>query len=366
MPTLFYRPSIQLAFFLWCCWASCSKARHPAVTSKVSVISSRGSIRSLPFAAVRDLRGGSTAPAAKDENEGDDTSVSDITRHPDFAALQAYRMEQQILMQLRATYLSEALVKRGIPLPSVEKVATPDGAKPPEPIDWDCALSTKQDPKMCLFTFDTEPNTKVIGPAGASNEWISVRALNRLRRSDPTKVESMWHMKYAILDSWFGSESQYSVLQHVGLPGFLLNELLQGYRLHLSVGLALCFATILLMPILEYMANRIVVSGFLWSRWVSWHRFVHAALPLKLLLGQIAFKALSKVFVALVSVAKDVLVELESDILEQSIPLTVGVPDMIPPGKKVASEDIAAAVDELELAFDDEDADSEEEDSDLE
>merc|ERR1712021_128290 len=80
------------------------------------------------------------------------------------------------------------------------------------------------------------------------------------------------------------------------------------------------------MPILEYLVNRIAVSGVVWWRWTKWSRFVHAALPLKLLLGQLAYKGVAVIFNKLLSVVKDQLVELECRILEQKIPLTVGVP----------------------------------------
>lgn len=294
----------------------------------------------------------------EEEQEQEQTDGNDITKHPEFSKLQAYRMEQQVLMQLRATYLSEALVKRGIPLPSIEDVATPEGAKPSEKVDWDCALSTRKDPKMCIITFDPPPNTKVVVPVG-SKDWVSLRALNRMRRDDPSKVEPMWHRKYAILRSWFDADSEYSFLQHVSFPGFLLNELLFGYRLHMAVAIALFTSAIVFMPILEYFANRFLVSGFLWMRWVSWHRFVHAALPLKLFLAQLAFSFLSRRFLDLVSIVKEILVEWECDILERSIPLTLGVPDMIPPGKEAEFDQDIAEWD-LPQGIEEDDVDSEE------
>lgn len=269
------------------------------------------------------LRGGSTNVQ---EAQEDEEETSSITQHPDFDNLQSYRMQQQLLMQLRATFLSEALAQRGLPtFPTLKDVATPDGAQPPQPVDWDCALATEEDPKSCLYSFDAEPNTKVVAPLGTT-QWISLSALNRLRRDDPTKVEPMWHSQYAILQSWFHGESQYSLLQHVGIHGFLLNALLQGIRLHVTLGLALGVLAILCMPILEYFVNRFLCGGFLWIRWHQWSRFVHAALPLKLLLGQMAFKFVASLFDKLLTIVKDRLVELECQILEQHIPLTVGVP----------------------------------------
>jgi hypothetical protein len=62
--------------------------------------------------------------------------------------LQKWSVEQQMLMQLRSTFLSEALAKRGIPMTTLTDVATSDGDKPPERVDWDCAMSTLDEPKV--------------------------------------------------------------------------------------------------------------------------------------------------------------------------------------------------------------------------
>ena len=111
------------------------------LVAMVSVVSVEGSSRSARY-QIRQLsagslsrrsssslkllstvRGGSLASSFdEDEDEEDEDDTNDITQHPDFPKLQAYRMKQQLLLQLRSTYLSEALAKRGIPLPTVSDV----------------------------------------------------------------------------------------------------------------------------------------------------------------------------------------------------------------------------------------------------
>jgi hypothetical protein len=293
------------------------------------------------------------------EVEDEKESEHDIRKHPDFSSLQAYRMQQQILLQLRATFLSEALARRGLPLPTLLEVATPEGAQKPQSVDWDCALATEDDPKSCLYSFDAEPWTKVVAPLGTT-QWISLGALNRLRRTDPTKVEPMWHSQFAVLASWFNPESEYSLLQHVGIQGFLLNALLQGTRLPIALGFALVVGAIICMPLLEYIVNRFLCCGFLWSSWPKWSRFIHAALPLKILLGQMAGKFVAGLFDQLLGIVKERLVELECRILEQHIPLTVGVPIIQPGDEEVEEEqddDFGWGGDEV----DDETEDSEDE-----
>eukprot|EP00934_Nitzschia_sp_Nitz4_P005464 Nitzschia sp. Nitz4//scaffold175_size95217//89194//90207//NITZ4_004740-RA/size95217-processed-gene-0.61-mRNA-1//1//CDS//3329538990//5454//frame0 len=236
--------------------------------------------------------------------------------------LQAYRMQQQTLLNLRGLFLSEALAQRGLPLPTLLEVATPEGSNPPQPVDWDCALATPEHPRSCLYSFDAEPYTKVMAPLGTT-QWISLRALNRLRRTDPSKVEPMWHSKYAILDSWFPLASPYSILQHTGLQGLVLHELLKGPRLAMALATALVVATLVTWPIWEYLVHRLVVSGWFWKRWYQWSRLVHAALPLKLLVGQSLIKGLAAVFVELQAKVHDQLVDLECHILEDMVPLTI-------------------------------------------
>lgn len=47
--------------------------------------------------------------------------------------------------------MSELLAGRGVPLPTVGGVSAVDGEKPAEKVDWDCALSTVDDPKVSFF-----------------------------------------------------------------------------------------------------------------------------------------------------------------------------------------------------------------------
>jgi hypothetical protein len=260
------------------------------------------------------------------DNEENEDNENDIRQHPEYNKLQAYRMKQQVLLQLRATFLSEALAKRGLPILSLRDVSTPDGKAPPEKIDWDCALSTDADPKHCLISYEPEPGSKLVVPMelASTDKWITLSALNRLRREDPSKVEPMWNDQYAILKSWFDPNSRYSLLQHVGPKGVVLSTLLDRNRLPTAVLLVLAFVIVQLLPLIEVLTNRFLVSSFLWTKYNSWYRYVRVGLPFKLLIFQTVFSYVAKGFSALVLVIKDKLVDLECQILEETIPLTVG------------------------------------------
>mmetsp|Transcript_23462 Transcript_23462/g.67605 ORF Transcript_23462/g.67605 Transcript_23462/m.67605 type:complete len:408 (-) Transcript_23462:15-1238(-) len=286
-------------------------------------------------------RGGSTAAAAaappdkyleesdeedEDEEDAEEKQQAAAAANEEAAKLQKWKTEQQLLLNLRSTFLSEALAMRGLPITTIADVSIADGDKPPEPTDWDCAMATEEEPKSCLYSFDAEPNSKVVAPIGTEN-WISISALNRLRRTDTAKVEPMWHSKYAVLRSWFSDESQFSFLQHTGFRGFLLSNLLLdlggGIVLRSLVVLSILATLIVSMPALEYFVNRLLVSGPFWAKWISWRTFVHASLPLKLIMGQLAWKLTATGFGKLEGKIRDYAVDMESAMLEECVPLTV-------------------------------------------
>jgi hypothetical protein len=190
-------------------------------------------------------------------------------------------------------------------------------------VDWDCALSTADRPKSCLYSFDAEEGAKVIAPIDTT-QWITLTSLNRLRRSDPTKIEPLWHSQYSILSSWFAPESQYSLYSHLSPMGTALSLLLDApWLLAALIGATITLALLLTLPIWEVVVTTLLTSKFLWLQWPNWGRFVHAALPLKLLLGQMAWKAISVGFQRVYNEIRTVLVEWECRLWQDSIPLTI-------------------------------------------
>ena len=187
----------------------------------------------------------------------------------------------------------------------------------------------------------------MIAPAG-KDLWIAVSTLNQLRRQDPTKVEPLWNDQYAVLLSWFGENSPYSLLQHTGTMGYVLSALLgnSGVLRSLMV-LSMAGAALLLLPLLEYIANRALVSSYLWLKWATWARITRSPLPLQLFLAQILWKQAGKVLGRVEKRVRDFLVLLECELLDNTIPLTVG------PG----SERVTEGYDASDRANDDDDDD---------
>jgi len=286
------------------------------------------------------IRGGGDSSSSSDNNDdeisqqqqGTDDAEDDEERRKrkeEYQKLLKYRTEQQLLYQLRSTYLSEILASRGVPnLPTLTSVQTPDNAKLPTKVDWDCALSTVDEPKSCLYSFDAEVNTKVISPIN-TQQYISLIALNRLRRTDPTKVEPMWHSQYSILNSWFSDSSEYSILQHVGLKGYIISSILldgmNGMVLRTLLICSILSVLIVCMPLIEYAVQRIIVSAPFWNKWSTWGRIARAGFPLKLLIGQLVWKGVASAFCKVENEVREYIVDMECDILEESVPVTVGV-----------------------------------------
>jgi hypothetical protein len=100
-------------------------------------------------------RGGSTRTSSMVDLDADDEDNEEEEVDPEVLkrqqVIRKYRMEQQQLMQLRSTILSEALAKRGVPMITLLDVSTPEGQKPPERVDWDCATSTEDEPKVRIY-----------------------------------------------------------------------------------------------------------------------------------------------------------------------------------------------------------------------
>ena len=253
-----------------------------------------------------------------------------------------YRMQQILLLQSRSERLREALTDRGL----FQDYSAIDAPTTPQPVDWDCALSTEKNPKSCLYTFDAEPNTKVVAPVD-TDQWISLESLVRLRRTDPSKVEPLWHNQFAIFDSWFktGSksssssssssgrktknqkailQSSFSMYNHLPWQGHILALLLDfPLILNVVVMATIGFVLAVTRPVWESMLMLMLTSQFLWKRWPSWARFLHAAFPFKLLMGQMTWKALAEGFSKIKGIVRDHLIDMESRIWEECIPLTI-------------------------------------------
>ena len=115
----------------------------------IKVTESKTSFPSLYSPLLSNLRGGSTTLSSPSNASSSSSSTKDVQK-----LIQNYKLQQQHLLQLRSTFLSEALATRGIHVgPTMIDVSTPEGNKPPQEVDWDCCLSTVDDPKVRIYYY---------------------------------------------------------------------------------------------------------------------------------------------------------------------------------------------------------------------
>jgi hypothetical protein len=251
----------------------------------------------------------------------------------------AYSVRQQLSLQSRSLQLRQALLARG--LTELSHTTTTEGANSPsshnhkQAVDWDCALSTPEHPKSCLYSLDAEYGQKVIAPrmdddddtSAASPAWITLTALNRLYRTDPAKVDSLWYHQYDIVSTWFQPHHRYSLYAHYRNPVAALVTAALNVRPPWLLGcvtLSTVGALLLLLlgPLVEALGTTLLTSRLLWQAWPTWGRFVHAALPLQLLLGQLALGAVGSGLQLWTRVLRSCLVEYECQALQAQLPRT--------------------------------------------
>jgi hypothetical protein len=273
-----------------------------------------------------DIRGGSTkaapkvaAPVVADTTEPAESEES-LLKKKQAAELQAYRLQQQLYLQSRSLQLRQALISRG--LTALQHGAVEEGTVSRH-VDWDCAMATPQHPKSCLYSFDAEIGSKVVAPIG-TDQWITLSALNRLRRTDPTKVEPLWHSQCSILKTWLHPSDKYSLYNYLTPAGTILSYVLDSpYVLAACMVLTGLIGLLLTLPFWEAVIQTVLTHPFIWIQWPQWGRFVHAALPLKLLLGQLAYRGMADIFGKVHGTVRDQLIEWECQMWEDSIPLTI-------------------------------------------
>jgi hypothetical protein len=271
------------------------------------------------YSILQALRGGASATAVASTTTQSDKAMA---KKKEEDAVAAYRWQQHLYLQSRSLQLRQALIQRGL---SALDHQSSEGITPAaKPVDWDCALATEDSPKSCLYSFDAPVGSKVIAPVD-TQQWITLSSLVRLRRTDPTKVEPLWHSQYAIHKSWFDAHSSpYSLYMSLPPPVVLLSYLLDTpWVLGLCITGASLLFFVLTLPVWEELALLFMTHPFVWINWPQWGRFVHAALPLKILLGQMAWKGMARVFGSIYNRIRTYLIECECQAWERAIPLTV-------------------------------------------
>eukprot|EP00921_Rhytidocystis_pertsovi_P020820 GHVQ01033183.1.p1 GENE.GHVQ01033183.1~~GHVQ01033183.1.p1 ORF type:complete len:446 (-),score=53.52 GHVQ01033183.1:998-2335(-) len=144
---------------------------------------------------------------------------------------------------------------------------------------WGVCVSSDETPSKCLILMETPEGRKAMGPKGQKDRWVSVEALNSLRRRHPLKVTDLWYGEYQV---------DFDVLA----PLLSTKTLLLGLILDHAVCLPLILAAACLAisptvcRVAWSQALRVLTGRFFWRSYHGWSRLLYAPLPLKLLLGR--------------------------------------------------------------------------------
>ena len=279
--------------------------RQRAIQLLVGLLASRPSASarcrpSLPRRAGLAIRGGETAA----EPEADDVDA-------DARARRTWLVEQVRRRQERVLVFSKALAERGLNFGD-GTTANPPPRLMVEAPDWLVARASEEAPRSCLIWGDALEDTAVVRPRKARGQWVSLSALNNLRRLEPAKASKLWYDRYALDLRRLNAES--------GPAGVLLGSLLDSRRA--ARGLTLLTAALVLAlarPLLAVAAVAGLTSRACWTNYALWSPLVHAPLPLKLLVVRQAYVWAVGALRALELLLRKGLVELESRTLEAGV-----------------------------------------------
>ena len=136
-------------------------------------------------------RGGSIEEDDEDEDEDAETAVA-APIDSDAAARRAWLLEQIKRRQDRVAVYSKALAERGLPFGDGSTAAPPVRGVIEMP-DWLVARATDEKPMPCLIWGDAAEDCAVVRPRKAGGQWVSLSALNALRRTEPVKASKLWY-----------------------------------------------------------------------------------------------------------------------------------------------------------------------------
>ena len=130
-----------------------TKQRLPIATRQPS-----GAFLPPTAVAIDRLRGGSTAVMGDDSSQDEDEGVEeeDEETRKRRLALWKYHSDQQVLLQIRGTLLSETLAQRGLPMTTTADIANPTGGKKPEIVDWECTMTSEDNKKVRWYCMEDE------------------------------------------------------------------------------------------------------------------------------------------------------------------------------------------------------------------
>ena len=285
------------------------------------------------------VRGGSVASLDDEDEDEDDAAGAAGADDAELSAAEEHERKLWTAAQLQARQarlaaLSRQLSAAGLPFDGFEPPEPPAGAKgaPPPVASWECAVSTEDAERSCLLWGSAAAGAKVVAPrtpeaerSGARGDaavrddtWITLSALNSMRRDEPEKVNDLWFNQYTVDMAAFTA--------HAGPLGALVGALLDARppaRYAALAALAALLVAAFARP-LSGLALSFSTSSWLWCRYPSWSRVLYCALPVKLFVGRSVALWLGAQVAKVDASARAALVRAENFLLESFTPVTAG------------------------------------------
>lgn len=184
---------------------------------------------------------------------------------------------------------------------------------------WLCCQSSTESPCPCLIWLETPPGGKALCPANRLGQWVSVKSLNTLRRSNPSQVSELWFGKAVFHFDHF--------THLLSLKTLLLSAFLDSERA-LPVGvLGLTSAMVVFsLPAIWEGLMTLTTSPQIWRLYFLWSRLLYAPLPLKILAAKLGLIGVKISLEGLVNCIRKQLIEVESAWIDHDLPISVDSP----------------------------------------
>eukprot|EP00904_Undaria_pinnatifida_P013179 jgi/Undpi1/8992/HiC_scaffold_26.g11453.m1 len=221
-----------------------------------------------------------------------------------------WMMQQLCMYQTRTALISNPLAAKGYKLKEII----------PSPRGLACAISTEERRMDCRMYVEAEVGKKVVAPCKCkgTQKWISFSALNSERRKEAAKWKNcptcQGPIDYKLYEAYGGGvgKAVTAVLNNVGAT-------------RAAIGVLAGIALLVMSPVLHVLMVRVLTSGLLWQNYHRVSFIINLPLPLQIMGIRFLMKWTYEKLLDLESVVRQLLTDVESQILETRLPVTVAV-----------------------------------------
>ncbi|CAM9227215.1 unnamed protein product [Hapterophycus canaliculatus] len=221
-----------------------------------------------------------------------------------------WMMQQLCMYQTRIALISNPLAAKGYKLREI--VPSPRGLL--------CAMSTEDRRMDCRMYVEAEVGRKVVAPCKCkgTQKWITFSALNSERRKEAAKWKNcptcQGPIDYKLYEAYGGGVGK-------AVSAVLNNP--RGTRY--AIGALATLALWIVSPLLHALVVRVMTSGVLWKNYHRMNLILNLPLPIQIMGIRFLMMWSNEQVLSLDSTARQFLTDIESQILESRLPVTVAV-----------------------------------------